>query len=282
MGENRRDPIVTHSAAELRVLDDLKALPMASGTLMNVLGVLNDHHSPAQRVADALQTDPALCARILKLVNSPAYGLAGKIKSVDRAVIALGRSTVRALALSESAGLFAGGRSSLPPKYWEHSAAVAVTTSLLARQARIPTADAMCAGLMHDLGAALLHQRDPICYVGLLQEPESLTKKEHDMFGCDHARLTRLAFSVWGLPGDIASAISFHHQPQDSYFDPLAHLIAAGEALAYEVLGEAVHFGEPAGDLELALDSLHLRPNSVEILRTQIEDSASSLGVALE
>jgi HD-like signal output (HDOD) protein len=271
---------VSHTATEQQLLDELKALPMRDGALAQVLQVLNDPESPAQRVADTLQSDPALCARLLKLVNSPAYGLAGKVKSVDRAVIALGRSTVRALALSEGAGLFAGGTNSLPPRYWEHSAAVAVTTSLLAKQARVSTADAMCAGLMHDLGAALLHQRDPQTYSTMLETPETLVENEKLTFGCDHAQLTRLAFAAWGLPGDVATAISFHHQPQDSYYDRLSHLIVAAEALSFEVLGEAVHFGEPSGDLGVALDHLDLLPSSVEPLRDQIADEAAALGAA--
>lgn len=271
---------MTNIATEQQLLEDLKALPMRDGTLAQVLQVLNDPDSPAQRVADTLQTDPALCARLLKLVNSPAYGLAGKIKSVDRAVIALGRSTVRALALSEGAGLFTGGQNALPPKYWEHSAAVAVTSSLLAKAARVSTADAMCAGLMHDLGAALFHQRDPEGYRALLADPTTLIEREKATYGCDHAQLTRLAFSAWGLPGDVATAISFHHQPQDSYFDRLAHLIVAAEALSYEVLGDSVHFGEPDGDLAVALDALSLLPSSVDPLRDQIADEAASLGAA--
>lgn len=271
---------MSHTATEQQLLDDLKALPMRDGTLAQVLQVLNDPDSPAQRVADTLQTDPALCARLLKLVNSPAYGLAGKIKSVDRAVIALGRSTVRALALSEGAGLFTGGANSLPPKYWEHSAAVAVTSSLLAKAARVSTADAMCAGLMHDLGAALLHQRDPEGYRSLLASPDSLVDQEKAKYGCDHAQLTRLAFQAWGLPGDVANAISFHHTVQDGYFDRLAHLIVAAEALAVEVLGDGVQFGEPTGDLGVALDALSLLPSSVDPLRDQIADEAASLGAA--
>jgi len=271
---------VSYTASEQKLEDELKALPMRDGELAQVLRVLNDPDSPAQSVADILQSDPALCARLLKLVNSPAYGLAGKVKSIDRAVIALGRSTVRALALSEGAGLFAGGANSLPPKYWEHSAAVAVTTSLLAKQARISTADAMCAGLMHDLGAALLHQRDPARYRALLASPDTLTEQERAAFGCDHAQLTRLAFSAWGLPGDVAGAIAFHHHPQDSYFDRLAHLIVAAEAFSTEVIGDAVRFGEPVGDLEMALRCLDLLPSSVEPLRNQVIEDSASLGAA--
>jgi HD-like signal output (HDOD) protein len=272
---------VTHIATEPALLEELRTLPMRDGALVHVLEVVSDPESAAQGVADALQSDPALCARLLRLVNSPAYGLAGKVKSIDRAVIALGRSTVRALALSDSAGLFSGGAEKVPPRFWEHSAAVAVTCSLLARPARVSTADAMCAGLMHDIGAALLHQRDPSTYRTLLTNPVDLLDDERDVFGCDHAQLTRIAFAAWGLPHDLAVAISMHHTPQTGGPDRLAHLIVAAEALACDVLGESVRFGEPPSDLGVALEALGLLPTSIDPLRAQIEDEALALGAAL-
>lgn len=272
------------SAIERMLLEELQALPMHDLALARVLEVLSEEESPAQRVADALQTDPALCARILRLVNSTAYGLAGKVKSIDRAVIALGRSTVRALALSDSAGLFSGGPNALPPRYWEHSAAVAVTASLLARPARVSTADAMCAGLMHDLGAALLHQRDPSRYRSFLQEPATLLECERSTFGLDHAHLARIAFAAWGLPAELGLAISGHHprstEPGERG-DRLARLITAAEAVAADVLGDAVQFGEPPTDLDEALDALDLLPSTIEPLRAHIEDEAAALGAAL-
>ncbi len=270
--------MTTSSAQQL--LDELRQLPMAHGALARVLRVLNDQDSSASAVADALQSDPALCARLLRLVNSPAYGLAGKVKSVDRAVIALGRSTVRALALSDGAGLFSAGPNAVPARYWEHCTAVAVTSSLLARHARVSTADAMCAGLMHDLGAALLHQRDPSQYRALVSVPDSLLDAERARFGCDHAQLTRLAFAAWGLPGDLATAISLHHQPPGTYTDRLAQLVAASEAFASEVLAQAAQFGEPVVDQGAAFDALGLVPKGLDLLRVQIEDESLQLSAA--
>jgi HD-like signal output (HDOD) protein len=269
------------SAVERLLLEELRTLPMHDAALVRVLEVLNEAESPAQRVVDALQSDPALCARILRLVNSTAYGLAGKVKSIDRAVIALGRSTVRALALSDCAGLFSGGPNALPPRYWEHSAAVAVTASLLARPARVSTADAMCAGLMHDLGAALLHQRDPRTYRSFLQEPATLLERERATFGLDHAQLARVAFAAWGLPTELGDAIACHHASDGARGSRLARLITASEAIVSDGLAETIHFGEPAVDLDEALGALDLLPSTVEPLRSHIEDEAAALGAAL-
>lgn len=267
-----------HTTADL--LDELRRLPMREGALVRVLRVLNDPESSAGAVADVLQSDPALCARLLRLVNSPAYGLAGKVKSVDRAVIALGRSTVRALALSDGAGLFCGGPDAVPRGYWEHSASVAVTASLLAGHARVSTADAMCAGLMHDLGAALLHRRDRHGYGALLDGTAAVLDTERDHYGCDHAQLTRIAFVAWGLPNDLAIAISLHHAAPASHTDRLGRLITAAEAFAFDVLGEAIEFGEPRADAGAAYDALGLLPAALEALRDQVAGEAFQLSAA--
>ncbi len=54
----------------------------------------------ADRIARIIETDPAMCAKILQLVNSAYFGLAHKQTSVAKAVAYLGTELVKGLALT--------------------------------------------------------------------------------------------------------------------------------------------------------------------------------------
>jgi HD-like signal output (HDOD) protein len=146
------------------VLEELQKLPLRPSAVSHALVVLDNPEASALEVANALQSDPSLCARLLHLANSPYFGLSGKVTSAERAIIALGNSVVRSLAVSTAAGMFSESPDSMPPGFWDHSIAVAAGASVAARTCGLAAGDAMCAGLMHDLGAALLYRLDRVDY----------------------------------------------------------------------------------------------------------------------
>ena len=70
-----------------------------------------------------------LVTRIMKLVNSALYGLSRKIGSVERAVVVLGASVVKNLAIAASMSSLVKGRKIgcyyHPKDIWRHSLATA-------------------------------------------------------------------------------------------------------------------------------------------------------------
>ena len=55
----------------------------------------------AARIGELLRQDPAICARVLKAINSCVYGLGEQIASVERAVLLLGLNAVRGIVLDD-------------------------------------------------------------------------------------------------------------------------------------------------------------------------------------
>jgi HD-like signal output (HDOD) protein len=140
---------------EAQLLDELRRLPLRHSVVAQLLAVLDDPESSADDVARSLELDPSLCVRVLHLANSPYFGLVGKVGNVERAVIALGGSVIRSLAVSTAAGLFSERAEQMPDGFWAHSVAVAAASALVAQSAGAPPGEALCAGLLHDLGSAL-------------------------------------------------------------------------------------------------------------------------------
>ncbi len=262
------------------LLEELRRLPMQQSVVTQVLGVLDDPSKSAADVAQSLQVDPSLCVRVLHLANSPYFGLSGKVGSVERAVVALGNSVIRSLAVSTAAGLFAERSDNIPAGFWQHSVSTAAAASLVAQLTRIPAGDALCAGLLHDLGSALLFRHLPEEATEVWDRPvDEIIEAERAAFAHDHAELGALALEAWKLPPSVVAAVRDHHVPVDVAEGRLTKCVIAAEALANEIAGEhGPRLAEPAPDPAAALAAIGLPETDVAALLERIGEDADGLG----
>ncbi|KAA3633745.1 MAG: HDOD domain-containing protein, partial [Calditrichaeota bacterium] len=91
-----------------KILDDHKELASLPQTLTEVLNVLRDEKSSAGDLATVISRDPALTAKMLRIVNSPFFGAGREITTLSQAVMTMGTRAVSALALSTSIYDFTG------------------------------------------------------------------------------------------------------------------------------------------------------------------------------
>src|ERR1700749_1955943 len=102
---------------------------------LKIIELVENPRSTAQDLKKLISNDPALVARIQKVVNSAFHGLPGQIGSINRAIVLLGLNAVKNIVIAASlAKLFRGGRVS--PHFsakdlWTHSLAVGVMSKLL-------------------------------------------------------------------------------------------------------------------------------------------------------
>ena len=261
------------------VLNELKRLPMRRSAVSHVLVVLDDPSASARDVATALQADPGLAARVLQLANSAYFGLSGKIGSVDRAVVTLGAAMTRSLAVSTAAGMFGDRPEDMPDGFWEHSVAVAAGASVVGRMTGIAAGDAICAGLLHDLGAALLYRYDTEGCTDRIAtvDTDALLVSEHEAYGGDHAAIGAFALDAWKLPVSIVEALRQHHTDPLDVGEPLARVVIAGEALARAAFDDPPFAHEPACDPAHALAACRLPNASVEQLLERTAEETEHL-----
>ena len=85
---------------------------------------VHDPKSSISDVADIVKTDPSLVANILKIVNSPYYGIFKKVDTISRAVTILGIDDMYNIVTAVSAvNVFSKIASDIvkPATFWRHS-----------------------------------------------------------------------------------------------------------------------------------------------------------------
>jgi putative nucleotidyltransferase with HDIG domain len=267
---------------EPELVSELRRLPLRPSSVTRVIAVLDDPSKGAADVARAVAPDASLCARILHLANSPYFGSSGRVSSLDRAVVTVGASVVRSLAVSTAAGLLGEG-SRVPEDFWAHSGAVGVGAAVVARRLGAPHADALCAGLLHDLGAALAYRHDRDAYAEVVDgRPEDLLAREQARYGANHAALGAIALRAWRLPDSVVDAVANHHAPQLDIAPTLLHAVIGGEALVRLALGDGTGVGaEPVDDPAARLAALGYREPDVAAGQEQLREEAQALGAVL-
>lgn len=98
-----------------RQVDALKSLPTFPESIMRINSVLleDNSHRSMEQIARAIEVDPVVTARILRLVNSAFYGVSGAVASVYDALVMLGLDVVRGIVLSSAAMDIASRRRSV-------------------------------------------------------------------------------------------------------------------------------------------------------------------------
>lgn len=187
-----------------------------------VFEVMDDPKSTATKIGKVINDDPALTARLLKLVNSPFYGFSGKVDTVYRAVALIGHTELRSVVVAASAiKAFEGIPSELVcmQDFWKRSLSTAVTARVIAAFKREKGIERyFISGLLHDIGSLLLYLRmpDEMSQVLTLQKTEvsDISLIEKNIMGFDHADVGGAILKKWNLPPYICSSVRYQVSPE--------------------------------------------------------------------
>src|SRR3990172_1426145 len=232
------------------ILDRVGQLPTLPPVALRILTLVEDSRSAVQSLSEVISKDPALTARVLRLVNSSYYGLPYRVSTVSHAVALLGFDTVRSLALGLSIfALFEGksrGRLLDRDALWMHSLTAAVAAKRLAQRVKYSLPEeAFVAGLLHDMGRFILDEYFPgeieRVLLAVRDGALSLCDAERQVLGFDHAQLGGLMAQRWGLPPTLAQSIIGDQQPlhisssQDLLDPPLTAVVALAGQLTRDL-----------------------------------------------
>lgn len=228
---------------------ELASLPEV---VMRTIDLINDPKTSAAEIGQVLGEDPALTARLLKIVNSPFYGFPSRIDTVSRAITVIGTLELLDLILATSViKAFRGIPTDLVDmdSFWEHSLYTGVVARILAGRMRAPNTERyFIAGLLHDIGALALYKQIPdTCAVALRRAREEIAPLhviEQELLGFDHGEIGGELMRVWHLPETLVEAIRFHHTPQQAEQHPLeAALVHLADVIACAVHDPATEYG---------------------------------------
>ena len=191
------------------------AIPTIPLVIKKILkAVENPAISPAA-VSKLVSSDPALTAKILKVINAAMYGFVVRISSVNQAVVLLGMNVVRSLLLGISMFEI---MEQAAVGLWKHSLGCAIIAKLLAqKKGMADPEEASVAGLLHDIGKVVLSVQFPKEY-----QMAAAAARDRGMFLCDaemevfnmtHATAGAYFGNTWRLPKFVVESIRHHHQP---------------------------------------------------------------------
>ena len=197
-----------------------------------------DPGSTAESVAQLLQTDPDLCARMLRMANSAFYSFPTQIETIDRAVNVIGLRQIRELVLTTSV---VKAFERIPPlvvdmsSFWEHSVAVGVMARVLGSRIKKTKPDQFyIPGLLHDVGRLVLYLKLPDLMHDVLTRREASAKSmfamEQEILGYTHAEVGARLLENWKLPRSIWEPVAIHHHPGYGDYALVASAIHVADA----------------------------------------------------
>jgi HD-like signal output (HDOD) protein len=211
-------------------------LPARKGAAVKVLSQVEDPDVSVQELARTIASDSLLAAKLLRVANSPYYGLSGRVGTLPFAVSVVGFSTVRTLAVAAAAGL--DDPKATPEDFWAAGAAAATAAELVAPILGAHLGDAFTLGLLHLIGSALLHQHHPLPALCLPEDVPTaeLLRVETEQYGiCHHAAGARV-MAAWHVPAEICGVIDRHHEPLLPDSGPLERALHIARTLAGPLL----------------------------------------------
>jgi len=241
------------------LISEVTQLPVQPGAAMRLLWMLEDPRTSAADLGRLIESDTALSTQVIRLSNTAFYGLSGKVSSAWRAVTVLGLATVRAIATTAAFDLFSEKGRSVPDDFWPHSVTTAAAAAAIARRVGIQPNDAFSAGLLHDLGTALVFRRAPRRYDTMMERhladlATPICEIELEEFGATHAQVGAAALGVMRFPAEMVEAVGEHHTAPALVAPLLGRLLIAADAVALEVDGLTSEDNAPIGEALVALD----------------------------
>ncbi len=202
-------------------LDQIKDLPPMPNTLQKVLEEMDNIASSAQRLETIIRQDPVLAAKILKVANSPAYGLSGKIQTISHAIVVLGfeevRNLVIGISLTQAFGQDADLEEFPARDMWLHCIGVATVSMDIAKLSpEFDPEEFFTMGLIHDIGRFLMcaffanDLREIVKIQHEKQVPLFIAEEE---YGFSHAEAGAYIAKKWNLNERMVSAVRYHHHP---------------------------------------------------------------------
>ncbi len=188
---------------------------------MEVLELTGRPDVDAAALRECVERDPALTAKLLRVVNSSMFGLSREVSDLTQALTLLGVKPLKLLVLGFSLpkGLYAGVEGETLQRFWQFTLVKAVAARELSKTFWHKAGDeAFIAGLLQEIGILVLVNELGESYINFLnsvhEQGADLTALEAETLGFDHAILSARLLDHWRLPAMIVQAVSVPHDSE--------------------------------------------------------------------
>ena len=263
------------------LLENIDAIPALPESVQAVERVYADPESTFQDMSKVIESDPLLTANILRIVNSPMYGLNSKLTSISTAISLLGKDAIRTFVLSSAVdSSFTIDLS--PYKMTKENFTLACETQLalminwLVRTESKSLPILAPAAFLVDLGRiiiakTLIDDNKVDVIQNALDAGEDIDAAEKEACGAKTTDVTATLFHTWGLDPDIVHIIRYSEDPEGA--NPDEQRMAA----QLKVVREAVM---PNG--EITEESLEIARDTIEEFELDLETFEKAVNKVLD
>jgi putative nucleotidyltransferase with HDIG domain len=218
-----------------------------------ILKMIRSDNFNINEISHVVESDPGLTLKLIKVANSPLYGMRTQISSVNHAIMTLGLNKLTNIVLSIS--LYSkflankqGEFAHYMDLFWQHSAATGAVSKHLCQILKQNYKEMeFLGGLLHDIGKLTMLQYDTKKYVEVINLIEKSGMRdieaEKQVFGLHHLEVGREIAIQWQLPKELIEIISLHNSPYTSRENHLLISIIRFSDILCEMWGEGFFEG---------------------------------------
>lgn len=187
-----------------------------------ILQVTADPESSLDKLAAIVEAEVGLSASVIKMANSPFFGLSREVSSISHALAVLGMEEVRNMVLAKVMfNTFTSYRKKgdMVNSLWRHSFYSALAAATIAENMGHDDNGLFVAGLIHDIGKLVIFlafSRESLEKIYGKTENLDDSKKEIAYLGLNHEDLGRLLIKSWLFPETLQMAVGYHHCPESA------------------------------------------------------------------
>lgn len=213
-------------------------LPTLPVVAQEIMKILEEDTATAGTLEKILIKDPPISAKILSVANSAFFGFKTQTVDVRSAIIRIGFSNVKNIALGISLMTVLEDKTYKQvldySRIFDHSSAVGLTAKHLLKGLNLNmTGGLFINGMLHDIGFLILNRYFSDSYLKVLEvfkSTGSLLEAETAVYGFTHADIGTWLLDKWNLPEDIVEVARYHHAP--------------GEAKKYKKQAAVIHVAD--------------------------------------
>lgn len=199
---------------------ELRSFP---AIIMEAIRDLRDPDQSLGNIAGKLEGDPGVTVKILRTVNSAAFGLSKEVTNLHSAITMTGHAKLENILLAhavEGALPFVEAPNFTMKQFWTAASQRAcLAREVAARLHPSSQVEAFTAGLLLDMAVPILVRERSEAYVEIfaaMQTGDSpLHELESEKMGFNHADLGGHIAEQWNLPAYLINAIANHHCESD-------------------------------------------------------------------
>lgn len=283
---------IPENIAQLISLVNDSEIASIGRSLQFIVQLINDPNSTTRQLTAALEMDPPLTAKILKISNSAYYSARTPIDGIEKATVWLGYNTVREIALSQKASDFFQKSDKIGDysrdTLWMQSLISAMLNKAIHRQEYgIRGDNAYVTGILHQLGILVFDQFKHEAFKEIvhdsMKEKQNFIVFEERYLGFNHPEFCALLLESWGIPQEVCEPIRYHHTPFNSpesfrkssislYLANSIHALNNGE------FTDTPDFNEKL--FEQALDKAKINFRALEILYNSVLEEIRKMEVS--